>query len=126
MKSLDLVGVWVAVFLIGGVGAVLRLLVDAWVSGLSSWRLPFGTLVINLSGAFILGFLDGVALPKHEALIFGTGLIGAYTTFSTWMFETQRLSEERQLMRAFTNLWVSMVAGVGLGALGLWLGGLCV
>ncbi len=53
----------------------------------------------------------------------GTGLLGAYTTFSTWMFETQRLTEERQATRATQNIVVSMVAGVAMAALGLWIGG---
>lgn len=113
---------WLSVFLLGGVGAVLRLLVDTWVNRLVSGRLPYGTLVINLSGAFVLGLLDGLALPANLALIVGTGLIGAYTTFSTWMFETQRLGEERQFSPGLTNIWLSMVAGVALAALGLWVG----
>jgi len=124
VKALDTGLVWLAVLAIGGVGAVLRFLVDGWVSRLFAGRLPYGTLVINLSGSFVLGFLDGVVLPKDAALIFGTGLIGAYTTFSTWMFETQRLGEERQVARAAANVWISLVAGVSLAALGLWLGGL--
>lgn len=101
---------------------MLRLLVDTWVNRLVSGRLPYGTLVINLSGAFVLGLLDGLALPANLALIVGTGLIGAYTTFSTWMFETQRLGEERQFSPGLTNIWLSMVAGVALAALGLWVG----
>jgi len=114
---------WLGVLAGGGVGAVLRFLVDGAVSRRLPGRLPYGTLVVNVSGAFVLGVLDGVVLPRDEALLFGTGVIGAYTTFSTWMFETQRLGEERQLARAIANIWVSLIAGVGLAALGLWWGG---
>ena len=49
-------------------------------------------------------------------------MVGAYTTFSTWMFETQRLTEERQAIRATQNIVVSVVAGVAVAALGLWTG----
>jgi len=123
MNVVHTVLLWLGVLAGGGVGAVLRFLVDGAVGRRFPGRLPYGTLVVNLSGALVLGVLDGVVLPRDEALLFGTGVIGAYTTFSTWMFETQRLGEERQLARAIANIWVSMVAGVGLAALGLWWGG---
>lgn len=50
-------------------------------------------------------------------------MIGAYTTFSTWMFETQRLAEERQVARASQNVLLSILLGVAVGAAGLWIGG---
>ena len=49
-----------------------------------------GRWLVNVTGAFALGVLDGSAAPTHVVFVSGTGLIGAYTTFSTWMFETQR------------------------------------
>lgn len=123
MSAVHTTVLWLGVLACGGVGAVLRFVVDGAVSRRFSGRFPYGTLVVNLSGAFVLGLLDGIVLPRDEALLFGTGVIGAYTTFSTWMFETQRLGEERQVARAVANIWVSLVAGVGLAALGLWWGG---
>lgn len=118
---------WLAVLLCGGVGSVLRFLVDGAVGRRSSpgvlWGVPMGTLVVNLTGAFALGLLDGVVLPEHAALIVCTGFIGAYTTFSTWIFETQRLGEERQSTAAMLNLVVSLGAGLAVAALGLWIGG---
>lgn len=113
---------WFGLAVAGGAGAVLRLVVDG---ALSRWGsgLPVGTLVVNLSGAFVLGVVDGLVLPVHAALVVGTGLIGAYTTFSTWMFETQRLAEERRLLPAVANVVVSVAAGVGAAVLGLWAGG---
>ena len=118
------VAVWVGVGLCGGLGAVLRLLVDGAVGRRSAGPFPYGTLLVNVSGAFVLGLLDGIVLPKDAALIVGTGVIGAYTTFSTWMYETQRLGEERQLRVGLANIWVSTLCGVAAAALGLWLGGL--
>ena len=64
---------------------------------------PFGTLVINVSGAVILGLLTGLALGHDQALLAGTAAVGSYTTFSTWMFETDRLAEERQYGKAAAN-----------------------
>lgn len=115
--------VWAGLMVCGGVGAVLRFLVDGLVSRRSSRSLPYGTLVVNLSGAVVLGLLDGLLLPTDAALLVGTGIIGSYTTFSTWMFETQRLVEERQLMRAWANVLVSVIAGIAAATFGLWIGG---
>ena len=57
---------------------------------------PFGTLAVNVSGAMILGLLTGLALGQRSGPAGGTAAVGSYTTFSTWMLETQRLAEERQ------------------------------
>lgn len=114
---------WVALALGAGCGAVLRFLLDGAVTRVASNPLPVGTLAVNLSGALALGLIDGAALPHEVAFVFGTGLVGAYTTFSTWMFETQRLVEGRQVGRAAQNLLVSVVLGLSAGALGLWIGG---
>jgi fluoride exporter len=116
--------VWVAVVIIGGAGSVLRFLVDRAVASRVGKDFPSGTLVINLSGALILGFLTGLVLGKDQALLAGTAAVGSYTTFSTWMFETERLAEDRELGRAAANVVVSLVLGVAAAALGRWAGGL--
>ena len=115
---------WAGVMLCGGVGAVARLLVDGAVARRVRGRIPYGTLVVNLSGAFVLGVLDGYVLPPNAALLVGTGVIGAYTTFSTWMYETHRLVEERQHAGALANVVVSGALGVMVAAVGLWIGGM--
>jgi CrcB protein len=117
------VAVWAGVVVIGGVGAVLRFLVDRTVSGRTSGSFPYGTLAVNLSGALLLGVLSGLALSPHLALLAGTAFVGSYTTFSTWMLETQRLGEERQLRPAVANIVVSLVLGLAAAWLGLWIGG---
>src|ERR1700761_412291 len=109
--------VWVAVVIIGGAGSVLRFLVDRAVASRAGKDFPFGTLAINLSGALILGFLTGLVLGEDQALLAGTAAVGSYTTFSTWMFETERLAEERELGRATANVVVSLGLGVAGGAL---------
>jgi len=116
--------VWVGVVLLGGVGAVLRFLVDRSISGRLGRLFPYGTLVVNVSGAAALGVISGLALGDTETLLAGTATIGAYTTFSTWMFETQRLAEDRQVLALGGNIVVSLVVGVAAAALGRRLGGL--
>ena len=113
--------VWAGVMLIGGIGSVLRFLVDRAVARRAARSFPFGTLAVNISGAVLLGFLGGLALSKYAALLAGTAFVGAYTTFSTWMLETQRLSEERQMLSAFANIVVSVVLGIAAALLGQWL-----
>jgi CrcB protein len=117
------VAVWAGVVVMGGGGAVLRFLVDRTVSARVSGSFPYGTLVVNISGALLLGVLSGLALSPDLALLAGTAFVGSYTTFSTWMLETQRVSEERQLWPAVTNIVVSVVLGLAAAWLGLWIGG---
>ena len=110
--------VWAGVVLIGGAGSVLRFLVDGAVSSRAGRTFPYGTLVVNLSGALVLGLLTGLALSGDQALLAGTAAVGSYTTFSTWMLESQRLTEERQVRNASLNIVVSLVLGVAAAALG--------
>lgn len=113
---------WIGALAAGGAGAVLRLVTDGAIAGRVGRDFPFGTLGVNVSGALILGLLSGFVLPADVALVVGTGAVGSYTTFSTWMFETQRLSEERQVGSAAMNVFGSLVLGVAAAALGQWLG----
>ena len=114
--------VWAGVVLIGGCGSVLRFAVDGVVGSRLGRAFPFGTLVVNVSGAMILGLITGLALGENGALLAGTAAVGSYTTFSTWMFETQRLTEERQYRSAALNVVLSLVLGVGAAAVGRWIG----
>lgn len=105
----------------GAAGAVTRYLVDGWVSERTGGAFPYGTLVVNLSGAFLLGLLATLALERSvlPATIRPTvlvGFIGAYTTFSTWMLESWRLAEQGALLGSVVNIVGSVV--LGLVALG--------
>ena len=113
---------WVAVVLIGGAGSVARFLADGVVGSAAGRDFPVGTLAVNLSGAVILGLLTGLALSHDQALLAGTAAVGSYTTFSTWMLETQRLTEERQHGKALVNVILSLAAGVAAAALGRLIG----
>jgi len=114
---------WAGVALIGGIGSVTRFLVDRTVARRVARSFPYGTLTVNISGAALLGFLGGLALSKDAALLTGTAFVGAYTTFSTWMLETQRLGEERQNWLALANIVVSVVLGLIAAFLGHWIAG---
>lgn len=116
--------VWVAVALLGGVGACARFLLDGAVASRSPLDFPLGTLVVNLSGSAVLGFLVGISLEGDAYLLAGTATIGSYTTFSTWMLETHRLGEEEERLPMVANVVVSLAAGIGAAALGRAIGGL--
>jgi CrcB protein len=116
--------VWAGVAVIGGIGAVCRLLLDRAVARRVARPFPFGTLAVNISGAVLLGFIGGLTLSHQAALLAGTAFVGAYTTFSTWMLETHRLAEERQVWPAVANIVVSVVLGVAAALLGQWIAGL--
>ncbi|MGH3559875.1 MAG: fluoride efflux transporter CrcB [Mycobacterium sp.] len=120
--------VWLGVLIAGGVGSVLRFLVDGAVArrvarSLLFGTLPFGTLTVNISGAALLGLVSGLVLSRQAMLLADTAFIGSYTTFSTWMLETQRLGEERQVGYAVANVVVSMLLGMAAALLGQWIAG---
>jgi CrcB protein len=117
------VWVWAAVAGVGGLGATLRFLLDGAIGRRTQRDFPLGTLTVNLSGAFVLGLLTGLALEGDALLIAGTATIGSFTTFSTWMLETHRLAEDGDLPAAAVNIVLSLVAGVAAAALGRLIGG---
>jgi CrcB protein len=117
------VAVWAGVMVIGGFGSVARFMVDRAVARRAARSFPFGTLTVNISGAVLLGLVSGLTLSHHAALLAGTAFVGAYTTFSTWMLETHRLTEERQVWPAVANLVVSVVLGIAAAMLGQWIAG---
>jgi fluoride exporter len=111
---------WVGVGALGALGAYARFRVGAIVTARRPGDFPSGTFVVNVTGGFALGVLVGVSVPETALLLLGTGLLGGYTTFSTWMVEAQRLGEDA----AWTPMWLyllgSMLAGVATTGLG-WL-----
>jgi CrcB protein len=115
---------WAGVVIIGGLGSVARFMVDRAVARRASRSFPFGTLTVNITGAVLLGFITGLALSHTIALLAGTAFVGAYTTFSTWMLETQRLAEERRIWPAALNIVLSVVLGLAAAAAGQWIASL--
>lgn len=109
---------WVAVGLAGGCGAVARALLTHFVNVRAGRAFPYGTLAVNLSGAVVLGVIAGSGLSGDALRILGVGLVGAYTTFSTWMLETQHSNALGHRGRAVANILVSVAAGL----VAVWLG----
>ncbi|MCD6726029.1 MAG: fluoride efflux transporter CrcB [Solirubrobacteraceae bacterium] len=111
-----------AVAVLGGAGALARFALDGAISRRSRGPFPWGTLAVNLSGSFALGVLVGVALGGEAHRLLATGLLGAYTTFSTWMLEAERLGEDGRLALGLTSFAASLLAGVLVAWLGRELG----
>lgn len=114
----------IAVGLIGGLGAVGRLLVDANVSARLAIRFPIGTFVVNMAGSLALGVLAGITADAETLRLLAVGLLGSFTTFSTWMYESQRLVEDGESGPAMANIVGGLVVGVSLAWIGLQIGGL--
>lgn len=105
-------GVIVGVGLLGGLGAIARFVLDGAVGRLAGRDFPYGTFVVNLAGAFALGLLAGAALTGTTYRLLGTGLIGAFTTFSTWALESHRLGEDGRIRGSLANFVVSLAFGL--------------
>ena len=101
------------VALAAGVGAVLRYLVDRAVP---AHPYPRGTILVNTTGSFALGLLAG------GSSVLTVGLLGGYTTLSTFAVETVALVERSRRTAAALNVLLSVVLGLSAAALGLWLG----
>ena len=114
---------WAAVAALGGAGALLRFVIDGVVAARFGRDFPLGTLAVNASGALLLGLLAGAAVGGDAFTLAGAATLGSYTTFSTWMFETQRLVEEGEVRNAAANIAVSVAVGLGAAALGRAIGG---
>jgi len=110
----------------GAVGAVLRYWVSTGVYTLTGRGFPYGTLVVNVLGSLLMGFLyiwlleriPGGVAARAFLLI---GVLGAFTTFSTFSIETLNLMEAGQFARALLNTLFSVVLCVGSAALGVML-----
>lgn len=104
-------------------GALLRYEVDLHVRRRLGPSFPFGILLINVSGSFVLGLLVGLAeqhgVQAGVVTVLGTGLLGSYTTFSTFTYDTLGLGGRGRAGAAAANVGVSLVLGLGAAALGL-------
>jgi len=108
----------------GFVGSILRYWISGWVQQVTaSAGFPFGTLAVNLLGCLVIGFLSqladmrGVFTPETRALVF-VGVLGGFTTFSTFSNETFNLFRNNEVFSALTNLALQVVLGLGA----VWLG----
>ncbi len=119
----ELVGVMVA----GAVGAPARFVIDGLVQSRSRGVFPLGTLLINLSGSLLLGVITGLVLyhafPATPRVLLGVGFCGAYTTFSTFAYETVRLAEEGERRAASLNVVATIAGSPVAAAVGIALAG---
>jgi CrcB protein len=113
----------VVVGLAAALGAVCRYLLDQAVQHQHDQQFPWGTLVINVSGSFLLGLVTGATvhagLPRTTATVLGVGLLGGYTTWSTYLWETFALAESGARVQSALNLAGSLVTGLLAAAAGL-------
>ena len=107
-----------------GLGAVARYLVDTVVQHRHRGSFPLGTMTINVAGSFVLGLVTGLAthhgLSSRTTIVVGVGFCGGFTTFSTWMWESLVLAQNRAQRAAVVNTFGSLMlglvaAGAGLG-----------
>lgn len=105
-------------------GGALRYLLGGLIQRAASGTFPIGTLVINLTGSFLLGLIyrystDSAAITPEIRAMLTIGLCGGYTTFSTFSYETVRLLEEGEFGRALTYIGLSVTLAVGATMLGI-------
>ncbi|MCM3569484.1 fluoride efflux transporter CrcB [Neobacillus mesonae] len=102
---------------VGGIfGAISRFLLGKWIGGRMPGFIPFGTWIINISGSFVLGLLASLhlkdAVPEWAWFLFGTGFLGAYTTFSTFGYETIQMLKINKKKNAIFYVTSSVLLGV--------------
>lgn len=107
----------------GGGGSVLRYFTQGWIQRLSGASFPLGTLIVNVSGCLVIGFLGGLFFgpwPIDEDYRFAilTGVLGGFTTFSSFGWETMKLSDDGEFLYASLNVVLSVVVGL----VAVWLG----
>jgi len=109
---------------IGGfVGAIARFALGSYIGNRMGTRFPYGTFVINISGSFLIGLILTVLAQRSDAsanwrYLIPIGFIGAYTTFSTFEYETLRTVQDGQLLTGFANVTLS----VAVGFIAVWAG----
>jgi len=111
----------------GAAGTVVRYLLAGFVYRLAGTSFPYGTIIVNVSGCFILGILASLAdkkfvLGPDARILLMIGFCGAFTTFSTLIFESDNLVRNGQVIKAFSNILVSVILGFILYRAGSLLG----
>lgn len=115
----------------GGIGAVSRFLADTFVARHNPFRMPLGTLLINVTGSLVLGLLTGLlaagapdSTGANVRAVLGTGFCGGYTTFSTASVESVRLWVTAGRSTGVGYAVATLLGSVAAAGVGVWLGGL--
>jgi CrcB protein len=96
----------------GALGSIVRYRLGKIITEKSSATFPAGTFIINITGAILLGLLISLDAGKNVYLLLGDGFLGAYTTFSTFMYEGFNLFQKNEKMNAFTYILGSLILGI--------------
>lgn len=115
-----LVALGVAVF--GGLGSVCRFSIHRSITREHPADFPLGTFIANIGGAFLIGALHGAGASSDFTTIAGLGFLGGFTTFSTWMFESERLAVDGYAHGAVRNIAFSTAIGFLAVTLGVAIG----
>ena len=116
--------IYIGVF--GALGCVSRYLASGWFHSLLGRSLPYGTLMVNIVGSFLLGLLmegslRSTLLSPEVRIGITVGFMGGFTTFSTFSYETIRLIEEGSFLHAGANIVLNVVVCIFFAALGIFL-----
>ena len=119
--------VWLAVALGGAIGSTLRYGIGQLTTNVLGTTPVLATLTVNVSGSFLLGIFytlcnERLVTSIELRVLIGVGLIGGYTTFSTFSFETIRLIESGESIKAITNILTNLLFGIGAAYLGILMG----
>lgn len=108
----------------GGLGSVSRYVLSTSATRIWGDSFPWGTLLVNLAGCFVIGFVFGLAdrslVSRTFRIVLITGFLGGFTTFSSFSLESVRLMMDREFARAFMNLGMNVLLGMLLTFGGLY------
>lgn len=108
---------------IGGFfGAIARYFISKYLNNKTTFKVPIGTLTVNLIGASLLGFMTGIKVSPMILLIFGTGFMGAFTTFSTLKLEMTQMYKYKQYKRFLLYTGITYGLGIFLAYIGFIIG----
>lgn len=96
----------------GALGSLARFKLGKVISEKSKTTFPIGTFIINITGAILLGVVSSLDVSNNMYLLLGDGFLGAYTTFSTFMYEGVNLFQENEKMNAFAYVLGSLLLGL--------------
>lgn len=109
---------YLSIILGGGLGALIRYLLSRYIGNTWNGAFPMGTFIINISGCFIIGILSGTfdewLIPQNLRLFIFIGILGGYTTFSTFGLETFKLFQSTENLTAALNIILSNFIGIPL------------
>jgi CrcB protein len=113
--------------LAGAVGTAARYLLASWLTRASGSTFPWGTIAVNLMGSFCIGLImevgvDPRLLAPDLRQVLTIGLMGGFTTYSSFNYETLRLTREGSAALALLNVGVTLLGCLATGLLGLWCG----